>query len=182
MFGPVSVDIAAHRDYIVSMSPVNPMFRRKSHETHVRAGIPTGLADDVCWPWTKGQHTQGYGRCWDTRVGKVRYAHRLVYELLRGPIPDDLDILHSCDNPPCVNPAHLRIGTHRENMIEKVEKGRANFNRGESAGQAKLTESAVLDIRARVAAGETQHALAREYGVSQVAVCFIVKRKTWKHV
>lgn len=158
------------------------MFRRKSHETHVRAGIPIGLPEDACWPWQGAHHTQGYGRCWDTRIGKIRYAHRLVYELLRGPIPDGLDILHSCDNPPCVNPAHLRIGTHRENMIEKVEKGRANFNRGEDAGNAKLTSNDVRTIRARAAAGETQHSIARDYPVSQVAICLIVNRRTWKHV
>ena len=164
------------------MPTVNPMFRRRSHEAHVRSGIPTGLPDDVCWPWTRGLHTQGYGRCWDTRVGKVRYAHRLVYELLRGPVPDHLDILHSCDNPQCVNPAHLRIGTHRENMIEKCEKGRSNTPRGEAAGQAKLTEADVIAIRLASAAGESQRSIGGRYGVSNVAVCFIVRRKTWAHV
>lgn len=158
------------------------MFRRKTHAGHVNAGIPTDLPADVCWPWTGSTHTQGYGRCWDTRVGKVAYAHRLVYELRVGPIPEGLDILHTCDNPPCVNPAHLRVGTHRENMLDKCAKGRANFCRGETAGQAKLTEEKVRDIRQRAARGWSQHQLALEYGVSQPAIGYIIRRKTWAHV
>ena len=158
------------------------MFRRKSHDKHVRSGIPTGLPPDDCWPWTKGLHTQGYGRCWDTRVGKVRYAHRLVYELFVGPVPDTLDILHTCDTPQCVNPAHLRIGTHQENMLDKCAKGRANTPRGERAGQSKLTEDQVRAIRALSARGVSQHELARLYRVSQVAIGYVVRRRTWAHV
>lgn len=158
------------------------MFRRHAPEYHVRKGIPTGLPADACWPWQGALHTQGYGRCWDGERGKVAYAHRLVYTLLVGPIPDGLDIMHTCDNPPCVNPAHLRVATHRENMLDKCAKGRANMPRGEAAGQAKLTEDQVRDIRRRVAAGETQRRVAAEYGISQPAVGYIVRRMTWSHV
>lgn len=77
---------------------------------------------DGCWLWTAYLDERGYGTF--GYKGKVHYAHRVSYELTKGPIPIGLHILHSCDNPACVNPAHLRTGTHTDNMRDKVERGR----------------------------------------------------------
>jgi hypothetical protein len=75
---------------------------------------------DECWPWLGSRTVNGYGR-----LGN-RYAHRLVYEQEVGPIPDGLNVLHSCDNPPCVNPRHLRVGTQADNARDALERGRLN--------------------------------------------------------
>src|SRR5688572_12699995 len=97
---------------------------------------------DECWPWTGGGMPQGYGH-FQTGSGtdgtrKTWKAHRYAWTLLVGPIPDGLHLCHHCDNPPCVNPAHMFIGTHRENNADKVAKMRQA--RGETFSIAKLTE------------------------------------------
>ncbi len=90
--------------------------------------------------WTGGKQVSGYGMAYHhDENGKSVYkpAHRASYELTYGPIPDGLDVLHRCDNPPCVNPAHLFLGTHAENMVDRNTKGRQA--RGERHPHAKLT-------------------------------------------
>lgn len=79
---------------------------------------------DGCWIWEGSIHPLGYGRFY--LDGKMQKAHRAAYQLAKGPIPEGAHILHSCDNPPCVNPAHLRAGSHSDNMRDMVNKGRAN--------------------------------------------------------
>lgn len=134
-----------------------------------------------CWPWLRAINRLGYGTI-GRGPGRHDRAHRVSYELHVGPIPQGLHVLHSCDNRACVNPAHLRVGTHADNMRDMKERGRQNAARGERAGLAKLTAEQVLAIRARRAAGERQIALAREYGIDKTQVWNIVTRKVWKHV
>ena len=86
----------------------------------LQAGIvesPSG-----CHEWTKATNRKGYGRIWSN--GETVYTHRLAWELSHGWVPDDLQVLHRCDNPPCCNPAHLFLGTNADNMADKVAKGR----------------------------------------------------------
>lgn len=142
---------------------------------------------DACWPWTGSRNLNrgGYGflTVWENNRHQVVLAHRLSWELANGrPVPDGLFILHSCDNPPCVNPAHLRAGTHLENMADAVRRGRTNPQRGEASVKAKLTTAAVLDIRRRRAAGESREVLAAEYGIHREYVTSLVSRKRWKHI
>lgn len=96
------------------MPPPEPPFKRflKSYKTNETSG---------CWIWTGAKYQNGYG--WIKAFGKVVSAHRFSYELYKGPIPDGMHILHSCDIKDCVNPDHLRSGTHAENMIEAHERG-----------------------------------------------------------
>ncbi len=156
-----------------------------AHNQHYRklyARVDRSGGPDACWPWTGPRNGTGYGRVWQD--GAYRYAHRVAYEEAYGAIPDGLDICHTCDNPPCCNPAHLWAGTARENLRDAASKGRlrgwADGRNGEAVHNHKLTWDAVRAIRARQAAGESQHALAREYGVTQVNIHFIVTGKTWQ--
>lgn len=101
--------------------------------------------EDGCWIWTGARHRKGYGRFAVANRRKV-YAHRYSWELAHGPIPDGLFVLHRCDNPPCVNPGHLFLGTNQDNMRDAAAKGRL-------VSRAKLTEAIVTSMRRRHAAG-----------------------------
>lgn len=115
-----------------------------------------------CWTWRGAATPHGYGKFFMN--GRVEYAHRAAYELATGERPEGKVVCHRCDNPGCVNPAHLFAGTHAENSADMVRKGRGQA--GERHWKAKLTGPQVAEIRTRVAAGETQRSLAREFGVS----------------
>lgn len=134
----------------------------------------------ACWLWTAGRDQDGYG-AFSVR-GSQRRAHRLSWELEHGqPIPIGMCVMHTCDKPACVNPAHLRLGTNAENAIDSARKARRP--RGSRNSQSKLTEGQVLDLRARYAAGGvTQAQLAADYGISHALVSIIVTRKGWKHI
>lgn len=136
---------------------------------------------DECWPWAGNINRLGYGTV-SRGASRSDRAHRVSYELNVGPIPEGMHVLHSCDNRRCVNPAHLRTGTHAENMRDLVERKRLPDRRGERANNSKLTEDQVRAIRVRRAAGERQIALAREYGVDKTLIWMIVTRKIWTHV
>jgi len=107
-------------------------------------------------------------------------AHRAAYIIAHGEIPDGLFVLHKCDNPLCVNPEHLFLGTHQDNMRDMMEKGR---NRpGEKCPHAKLNEAQVLEIRRRWGNGEKIVRLSEEFGVANETVWYIVHRKNWRHI
>jgi hypothetical protein len=115
----------------------------------------------------------------------MKRAHRVAWELTHGPIPDGMLVCHRCDNPPCVNPPHLFLGTDALNAADKGAKGRARTTpqRGEDSPAAKVTTEAVLQIRARYAAGGiSQRELGEEYGIGQTHVGRIVRgtRRCWE--
>ena len=131
---------------------------------------------DGCWEWTAGRFPSGYGAFW--RAGKQRYAHREAYELAHGPIPDGLHVLHACDNPPCVNPEHLRAGTAHDNAMDA--KSRFRHRHGERHDKAKLTHADAVAIRERWVQGEKPKALAVEFGVTAGAVSGIISGRNWR--
>ncbi len=140
---------------------------------------------DSCWIFQKAkggpctEHTAIFSGDKETRT-KI-FAHRLSYIIHKGEIPDGLYVRHTCDNPPCVNPHHLVLGTHLDNIRDMIERGRGV--RGESVGSAMLTEEQVHAIRVRHAAGGiTLAQLAAIYGVGAITIHCIVQRKTWRHI
>jgi hypothetical protein len=140
-----------------------------------RSAGPTG-----CWPWLGHRVTSGYGRLVFRRQNLG--AHRIAWELYDGSSPGELDVLHRCDNPPCCNPRHLFLGTHRDNMVDKVAKGRSNAPVGARNAGAKLTDEAVTLIRAEAAAGVRVKALAASFGVTPECIQNVIARRTWRHV
>ena len=134
---------------------------------------------DDCWKWT-GARRLGYGRL--NVSGKTWNAHRLAYTLAVGPIPVGINVLHSCDEPPCFNPAHLSLGTQTDNMRDMRQKNRWRAHIGSGHGMAKLTEEQIKDIRQRRMSGERLQLIAESYGVTKALVHQIVHRKIWKHV
>jgi hypothetical protein len=132
-----------------------------------------------CWEWTGAISPQGYGR-FGWAMSDVRMAHRVAWALTNGPIPADMHVLHRCDNRPCVRPSHLFLGTNRDNVDDKMAKGRQS--RGETHGRAKLTAPEALAIRVWRIAGYPVARLAEMFGVSEASVSVIANRKKWAHL
>lgn len=120
---------------------------------------------EACWPFARYTGTQQYGRM--KYRGSQWLAHRVAYTLEHGEIPEGLDILHSCDNPPCCNPAHLRPGTDSENIREALDKGRMVLPKGEKHPAAKLTDQEVEYVRSST---KDALALSRELDVSRTHI------------
>lgn len=136
-----------------------------------------------CIEWGGCMNKDNYGVL--TREGKICYTHRLAWELKRGPIPPGMHVLHRCDNPPCCNPDHLFLGTHLDNMRDRDAKGRCKIGRrarGEAHCHSKLTESGVVEIRKRIAKGDSNKEIAADFGVSGPLIRCIKLGKIWKHV
>lgn len=140
----------------------------------VRRGDP-----DECWPWTgPANHKAGYGDFCVPGRGNIR-AHVFAAELGTGrPRPAGQDTRHSCDNPPCCNPAHLSYGSRLRNVRDAVQRNRVAH--GERSGHAKLTEADVVAIRERCAAGEMLLTIAADYRVSASAIAAITDGRYWR--
>jgi hypothetical protein len=137
----------------------------------------------LCWIWTGTiQKANGYGVISESgKKGRRWYAHRYSYTLSNGSIPEGQVVCHRCDNPACVNPDHLFLGTCRDNMRDATTKNR--MVHGERHHSAKLNEELVMEIRARYAAGGCSYkGLAREYGVFDQAIKYAIIGKTWARV
>lgn len=136
---------------------------------------------NACWIWKKGKDARGYGIL--RFRGRAYKAHRLAWILTHGEIDDDLFVCHHCDNPPCVNPGHMFIGTQSDNMRDMVSKGRHNPPRGSTNPLSKLTEKQVFTIRWLYSENDlSQDRIAQMYQVSQVLISKVVRREIWRHV
>lgn len=138
-------------------------------------------AFNECWLWQGCTNPGGYGVIQAGRAQRTIFlAHRVSWELHNGPIPNGLDCLHECDNPPCCNPHHLFLGDDAANMADKIMKGR--HPRGESCSYAKLTEDQVKEIRTLSAQGVERTEIAKRFGINRSHVRDIANRKIWKHI
>lgn len=143
---------------------------------------------DACWPWLAARDVDGYGFFFIARgLSSVR-ATRFMWELFNGAIAEGLLACHSCDNPPCVNPAHLFLGTPTDNARDRESKhrhphiGPLSPRRGERHPFAKLTDDDVRYIRSAVSEGVRPIRLAERFGVGKNAISDIVHRKKWQSV
>ena len=137
---------------------------------------------DECWLWTASTITGGYGQIGRGRAGAGNeLAHRLSYAINVGPIPEGLVVMHSCDNKLCVNPAHLSVGTQKENVADMDAKGRGRRVglRGTDSPSSKLTWTKVRRIRNAYERGALQVDLAEKFGVGQPCISSIVRGATW---
>jgi hypothetical protein len=173
----------AYRNHANKLSPAERLWRRVK------------VTDTGCWEYQGYILKDGYPSF--NLDGKTRHAHRVAWIVTHGPISSpNLVVCHKCDNKLCVNPDHLFLSSQAGNMADKVSKGRQNKGdnhpsrlhpearpRGEAVTTAKLTEQQVRDIRERYASGGiNQYQLADEYGVTQVLISRIIRRKVWRHV
>ena len=136
--------------------------------------VPAAEPSD-CWEWQSTKNHRGYGKFWLN--GRTDLAHRVSYLFHKGSIPDGFLVRHTCDNPPCVNPDHLLVGTVKDNARDAIERGL--YPRGEGNGRAKLTEGQVSEIRRCWEAGETQVSMARRFGVSRAAIQWVLNGRNW---
>jgi hypothetical protein len=153
---------------------------------------PTG-----CWEWNGARTSAGYGEI--SRGGKVRYVHRLSWEIHRSPIPKGQHVLHRCDNPPCWNPDHLFLGTNQDNTDDKIAKGRMRHGHlygdqhparthpetflkyGEDHWAARITVTIARQVRADWAGGTMRKVdIARKFNINRGTVHHIIAGKNWK--
>ncbi len=128
-----------------------------------------------CWLWMGGKYSDGYGGF--NIEGKTFRVHRFSWELINGPIPTGLYVLHKCDTPACVNPKHLFLGSHKDNMDDAKRKKRMNV--GINNGSSKLTPEKVKKILRDV---RTQRLVAKDYGVSRQLISLIKRKIIWSHI
>lgn len=133
-----------------------------------------------CWEWMGARTSYGYGAFYTQSLGHpLSLAHRFSYEIHKGSTADGV-VRHRCDNPRCVNPAHLELGTQADNVRDSVERGRNA--RGEVNGHAKLTEPQVREIKAALATGAKHLDLAKRFTVTRSLITLIANRQRWAHV
>lgn len=134
-----------------------------------------------CLEWRGAKNPRGYGKI--MRGGKTIAAHRHAYELSKGEIPHGKHVLHRCDNPSCVNPEHLFLGTQADNVLDMHAKGRARCQSGEAHYRSKLNATDVERIRDIWLAGtETTESLGRYFNVHPATIWYVVKRRSWREV
>lgn len=138
-----------------------------------------------CWEW-QGSKRRGYGRMivGSRKDGtrKSESAHRVSYVAYHGEIPEGMEVCHKCDNRSCVNPEHLFLGTHQDNMDDRENKGRNKPQNGKKNGRAKLSEADVFEMRTKRKHGVSFQKIADEYGVHKKTVMDAVSGKHWSDV
>lgn len=143
--------------------------------------------DNKCWEWLGSKRRNGYGRISITvskNKDKSFSAHRMSYLITNKTLPLDKVVMHSCDNPSCVNPKHLSLGTNKDNTNDMMKKGRVKkiFKDGEKHPNSKLKNEDIFNIRNLLEKGKTQKFISELYGVNQSLISYIKSNKYWNHI
>lgn len=136
---------------------------------------------DGCWLWLGGLFESGYGRFSQEPWLSVR-AHRYAWEITYGPIPEGLIVCHHCDTPRCVKPAHLFLGTHKDNAEDRDRKGRAAWLKGEWNPAAKITQAVAVAARRLRTEGLLLREIGENLGISERHAGQITRGEIWRHV
>lgn len=166
---------------------------RESIESKFWSKVKIGKSEDDCWEWTASKFVAGYGQLTHgDKMGEkfTLKAHRVSYELNVGEIPDGILVCHTCDNPSCANPKHLFLGTWKDNVQDMISKGRRADTAGEKNGMSKITQEIADKIRKEYLMNDpdlgryhrkslSQAKLGEMYGISQKAVCKILRGEMW---
>lgn len=159
-----------HGDPLTSL---NPRMDGVSVSEKLKAYSDRSGGAEACWLWTRGLSSDGYGRIYLPGARRATQAHRAAYEDAVGPIPPGKEVLHQCDTPACINPRHLRVGSHAENMAEMSARDRAS--RGQGNPRTKLTDEQVAEARRLAASGVPQKEIAALMQVSQPFMSRLVR-------
>lgn len=162
------------------LKPLQVQYHGLTEEARFLKRVSVGITT-ACWVWTGSVMKVGWHGQWRNAEGKIEPTHRAAWRLFKSPIPPGAHVCHHCDNPICVNPGHLFLGTQSSNMRDMWAKGRARPGRllGEQHGMSKITADIAGAIRA---SSETGVVLAKRYGITATSVCDIRKRRTWNHI
>ncbi len=161
------------------VSAANPLPRRRADEASDEHRFFLRVSKTVgCWPWIGPLCDRGYGK-FNTGKRYIR-AHRWIWQHMHGAIASKIEVRHRCDNPKCVNPDHLELGTHQQNMADMTSRNRQA--KGSAVGKAKLTESAVVEARQAWRAGTTIQSLSEQHGTDPATMSRALRGITWKHV
>lgn len=146
------------------------------HEKYLNCG------KDNCWNWIAAKDSDGYGRFRDGKSKHMILAHRFSYEIFHGQTPSGLFVCHTCDNPSCVNPSHLFLGSQKQNMNDMAIKERWRGYLGDEHYKSALTSQQVILIRESLLNSISSSTIAREYNVSKSAIEHIRHNRSWKHL
>jgi hypothetical protein len=164
---------------IVHCQKRNRLNDKEYHEITIKRFLHKVDNKNACWTWKGNVSKHGYGV--SSYRSKSTLAHRLSWILFRGNLPKDLDVCHHCDNPKCVNPEHLFLGTAKDNVMDCFNKKRKS-HKGENHPRAKIKEQDVKEIFQLRKNGWTHQKLADRFKLTQSAVSNILHRRLWKHI
>jgi hypothetical protein len=142
--------------------------------------VDRSQGDESCWLWT-GPKRFAYG-VFSLSTRRGTGAHRISWLIHNGPLAEGMHVLHKCDNPLCVNPAHLWSGTHQDNMRDRMVKNRTHRPIGELSSKCKLTADQVREIVKLLEAGYSHRTIGKMYGVNSVNITAINRGKSWLHI
>lgn len=159
-----------------------PRSKNYSHDIKKRFWSKIDIQrEDECWPWLGNLYSSNYGRFF--MYNRYFASHRVMWEWIYGPIPPRIEVCHSCDNPSCVNPEHLFLGTHQDNMKDMARKGRGGICLGEeNKGGGKLKNSDIFYIRDLFQLGWKHRDIAHLFGVSCGLIGHIRQGRVWSHI
>jgi hypothetical protein len=170
-------------EYLLSLCKNKLCINPEHHCTTLEAfdlNIIKGENINDCWEWSKGQNGMGYGAF--NIKGKPFLVHRLMYERHNGKIPDGMHILHSCDNPICLNPKHLFIGSQKDNVHDMIQKNRDRKARGSKSGRAIINEEIALKIKTQALDGLSIINISKLNNLPYYIVYQVYNNITWRHV